>query len=191
MQTAQNTGKRTKKMVVVAMFAAISAALMFIELPMGFLFPAAPFLQLDFSGVPVLLGSFLYGPVAGIVISFIKAAIHLSVSATMGIGELVDFIIMASFAIVGGFIYKKNKTRKGALIGLICGTVVIAVMGVVTNWFIALPLYSALFHFNVENVKMFLIAGIVPFNLLKGVAISAVTFLVYKRLSGWLHRFTG
>jgi len=118
---------------------------------------------------------------------------------TMVAGEIANFLIGASFVLPAAIIYKKVHTKKGALLGLCAGTAVMALMGIVTNLFITLPLYSKLMPINsiIEmsakansfiKDKFTLVAyGITPFNLLKGIIVSAVILLIYKPLSPILH----
>lgn len=186
----QSRNVRVRKMVVLGLFAAMASVLMLIEIPLGrLIFPMAPFLQLDFSSVPIMIGSFMYGPVAGVAIAFVKSAIHLMITSTAGIGELVDFIITSSFAISAGLVYINNKSRKGALIATVVSVVITTIVAVLANYFIAVPLYSSVMNFNIEDIKGYLLLGIVPFNLIKGVAIGVVTFVMYKKLSHWIRNF--
>ncbi|MEG2699167.1 MAG: ECF transporter S component, partial [Ruthenibacterium sp.] len=160
------------------------------------------FLKLDISAVPVMLGSFLFGPVAGIMMAALKAAIHLFSTQTGGVGELADFIITGSFAMTAGLIYRKRHSKAGARLAAVCSVGVIALVGCLANWFILLPFYRQIMPIDailaacsavnpaVTSPAGYIWFGVLPFNLLKGSVVCVLTFLLYKRLSGVIHRFT-
>lgn len=195
----QNTmgASKIRIMTQVAMLAAISIVLMLVSFPLPFLAP--PFYKLDFSEIPVLVGAFTMGPLAGVAIEFIKILLNLVINGTTtaGIGELANFIMGCSFIIPAAMIYKMNKTRKHAVIGMVAGTVLLVVVSCLVNAFILLPAYSAglgipmdtlvgmgtAINPAITNVTMFAILAVAPFNLLKGIVVSIVTFLIYKKLS--------
>lgn len=179
-------------MVGVAVMAAIAAVLMYIEFPLpGF----PPFLKLDVSGVPVMVGSFMYGPVAGVAVAAVKSILHLFSTTSAGVGELADFLMTGSFAFAAGVVYKKCKSRKGAFISLAVGTLVLVAVGALANYTIILPFYAKLMPLNaiiaacqavnpaIKDLGGYILFGVVPFNLLKGVVIGAVTLGIYKRIS--------
>ncbi len=183
---------KTRKITYVAMFAAISAVLMYFEFPLPFL---PPFLKIDLSGIPILLAAFMFGPVEAITVTLIKDLIHLFSSQTGGVGELADFIIFSAFALTAYFIYRINKTRKLAVLACAAGTGVITVVGALANKFLLIPFYEKIMPIEaiieacravnpyIDSINAYLLLGVVPFNLIKGVVISLVTLLVYKKLS--------
>lgn len=198
---SRRVGATTGYVAVVGVLGAIAALLMFIEFPLPI---APPFYKLDFSEVPVLTGSFALGPAAGVLIELIKILVRFIIrgSETAGVGELASFIIGCSFAVPAGLIYRIRKDRGGALIGMICGTLVMTAAGCLVNAFILLPFYSNAFHMDmaelvkmgtavnsrVTNVMTFVLLCVAPFNLIKGAVVSFVTFLLYKRISPVIHR---
>ena len=101
----------TREIVTIGMLGAIAVVLMLFEIPLPF---APPFYEIDFSEVPVLVGCFALGPVAGVLIEFVKILLNLIIngSATAGVGELANFCIGCSFCIPAGIIYKRKKTKK-------------------------------------------------------------------------------
>ena len=155
----------TRKMVYIGLLAAVATVLMYLELPLTFLF-MPPFLKLDISGVPTLIGTFMFGPAAGIFITLVKDLIHSLSSQTGGVGELSDFLIYAAFSLSAGFLYRFHKSKKGALMGCLAGTVAVTLVGALTN-----------------SINAYILFGAMPFNLIKGLIISALTFLLYKKLS--------
>lgn len=196
-----NAGKKgsspaIRKLAFIGMFAAIAAVLMFLEFPLPF---APAFYKLDFSEIPVLIGTFSFGPVAGVVCEFVKILVKTVIkgTSTAFVGELANFAIGCAFIVPAGIIYKLKKTKKGALIGLGTGTLVMTVAGCFINAFVMLPVYAAAFHMpidalvdmghavngNVTNLFTFVMLCVAPFNLLKGVVDSVLTFFLYKRIS--------
>ena len=198
-QTAdtKKTGVNIRTMALVAMFGAVSVILMLVEFPLPFLAP--PFYKLDFSEVPVMIGTFAMGPLAGVGIELIKILLNLMFNGTItaGVGEAANFIIGCSMVLPAGLIYRRHKTRKNAVIGLAAGTVTMIVVGCFINAFVLLPAYSAglgipmdtlvgmgtAINPAITNVGWFVVIAVAPFNLVKGVLVSIVTMLLYKRVS--------
>lgn len=184
----------TKKLVYIGLLAAVATVLMYLELPLTFLM-MPPFLKLDLSGVPTMIGTFMFGPVAGIFISLVKDLIHLLSSSTGGVGELSDFLIYTAFSLCAGFVYRYKKDKKGALLSCVAGTAAITVVGALTNKFLIIPFYSKIMPIDaivsacsavnplINSIDAYILFGAAPFNLIKGLIISLVTFLVYKKLS--------
>ena len=191
----------TREIVTIGMLGAIATVLMLFEIPLPF---APPFYEIDFSEVPVLIGCFAMGPMAGVLIEFVKILINLIVNgtATAGVGELANFCIGCSFCIPAGIIYKRKKTKKGAMVGLVSGTLIMTFLGCFINAYIMLPTYAKAFKIPIEGlIEMgtkvnasitdlftFVIFAVVPFNLLKGILVSVVVMLVYKKISSIIKR---
>jgi len=187
--------KKTLILTRVSVLSVIAFLLMYVEVALPF-FPE--FLKIDISNVPVLIGTFAMGPWIGVMIMLVKNLLHLVFKgATMGIGELADFIIGSSFMLTAGYVYKYRKSLSGALLGMVLGTVVMAVVGSLMNYFVLLPLYQIALGFPVKAVvamgtkvnkhivdlKSLVVLSILPFNLLKGSITSLITLLLYKRVS--------
>lgn len=182
------------RITTTAIFTALAVALMFLEVPLPLM---PPFLKFDFSEIPVLVGTFALGPVYGIIIELLKNLIHLPWTGTMAIGEMSNFITGSIFVGTAGFIYTKKRTRKGAVISMIIATLALAVIAVPVNAFINLPLYASVLGMSMESILgwtqtvnpaidselKLLLLGFVPFNLFKGIVVSAITFCVYKPIS--------
>ena len=186
----------TRELATVAILAAISAVLFMIEIPVVL------FYKLDLSHLPVLLGTFAMGPVPGTLILLVKSLLGLLHSSSQGVGELADFLMGFAMLLPAGLIYQHNKTRKGALIGMAVGTLIMTVFGSAFNAIYLLPKFSELFGLPLDtivgmgtavngainSVSTLVLFAVVPFNLLKGIVVSALTFLLYKRISPILHR---
>jgi riboflavin transporter FmnP len=192
-----NKKKMTTKMITqIGMLGAIATVLMLFEIPLPF---APSFYEIDFSEVPVLIGCFSMGPLAGAMIELVKIILNFVINGTMtaGVGEVANFIIGCSLCVPAGIIYKKNKTKKGAMVGLIAGTLFMTVLGCFVNAYILLPTYAAAFQIpidgliemgaavngNINSLFTFVMFAIVPFNLLKGVLDSIIVMAVYKKIS--------
>jgi len=187
------------RITTTAIFTALAVALMFLEVPLPLM---PPFLKFDFSEIPVLVGTFALGPVYGIIIELLKNLIHLPWTGTMAIGEMSNFITGSIFVGTAGFIYRKNRTRKGAIISMAIATLALAVIAVPVNAFINLPLYASVLGMSMESILgwtqsvnpaidselKLLLLGFVPFNLFKGIVVSAITFCVYKPISKLINR---
>lgn len=186
-----------RKTAFIGIFGAIGAVLMFLEFPLFF---APSFYQLDFSEVPVLIGAFAYGPVTGILIELIKSLIHFLIkgSMTAGVGEIAAFVIGISMVLPASIIYRMGKTKKRAVIGMIAGVACMTVTGCLLNAFVLLPAYGKAFGMPIDsliemgtavnsavhNLFTFAVFCVAPFNLFKGIAVSLITFLLYKHISG-------
>ena len=186
----------TKMITQIGMLGAIAVVLMLFEIPLPF---APSFYEIDFSEVPVLIGCFSMGPMAGALIELVKIILNLLIngSVTAGVGEVANFIIGCSFCVPAGIIYRRNKTKKGAIIGMISGTLFMTILGCFVNAYILLPTYAAAFKMPIEGlIEMgtkvnasidslftFVMFAVVPFNLLKGVLVSIIVLCIYKKIS--------
>lgn len=189
------------KMIKISLLSVIAFVLMFFEFPI----PVFPnFLKIDISDLPALLGTFALGPVSGILIELFKNVLHIVFKGTQTgfVGEFANFMVGSIFVATAGIIYKIRKSKKTAILGLIVGTIVMSLAASVLNYTILLPLYAKVFKApieafvamaaainpNIKTVKDLVLLSILPFNLLKGIVISAVTIPVYKSISPILHR---
>jgi riboflavin transporter FmnP len=195
---AFKTEMNVRSLVKIAMLSAVSFVLMLLSFPIAAIFPA--FLKLDLSDLPALLGGFALGPVAGILIELIKNILNILIKGTDtgGIGELSNFIVGCCFVIPASLIYQYRKTQKRAIFGLLTGIAVMTVGAVFSNYYLIIPLYQNFMPLEqiiasspiaaVNDMFTFILYAIVPFNLFKGIVISAATMLIYKKLSPILHK---
>lgn len=183
-------GKRVsvEMMVRVAILSAIAFVLMKLE------FPLIAFYQLDLSGIPALLAGFSMGPLGGFLTVLIKDFLAALSTKTMVVGELADFIMLGTLVLFSAFIYQRNRTRRTALIGMIGGTLLMAVAGIILNYFVLIPFFASLFHMQVADIVamvqktvpavdsalklVLLVTG--PFNIVKGVVLSVLTWVLYR-----------
>ena len=173
----------TSRIAKIALLTALAYVVTFLEFP---IFPATPYLQLDFSNVFVLLGGFLYGPIAAVVISGIKELLSLLDSGTVGVGEVANFLLTFSFVIVPVTVYRFKKGLGVVIATLAVGVLLMTAAALPVNRFINFPLFM-------QDAAAETFAAvwwyIVLFNLIKGVAVSLVTVLLYKRISWLLNKF--
>ncbi|MBE7041424.1 MAG: ECF transporter S component [Ruminococcaceae bacterium] len=187
--------KQLQWLTKVAILAAMASILMLLEFPLPFIAPS--FYELDFSEVPVLIGAFSLGPIAGVVIEAIKILLNfiMNGSITGGVGELSNFVLGVVFVLPAALIYKHKKTKLSALLGLVVGGLSMVVLGCFINAYVMLPLYSNFMPLEailaqaaaiwpvIDNTFKFVLLCVAPFNLIKVILVSAVTMLLYKRLS--------
>ena len=185
-----------RALVNIGMLAAIAVILMLFEIPLPF---APSFYEIDFSEVPVMVGCFAMGPFAGALIEFVKILLNFVFTGTdtAGVGELANFIIGCSLCVPAGLIYRRKRTRTTALIGMAAGTVTMTVIGCAVNAFVLLPTYATAFGMPIDalvemgtavnpainSLTTFVFFAVAPFNILKGVLVSAIVFLIYKKIS--------
>ena len=194
----QNSTTKVRALTGTAMLGAVAAVLMYLEFPI-LIMPA--FVKLDVSELPALIASFAYGPVSGVLVCLIKNLIKLPSTSTAAVGELFNFVMGALFVGVAGIVYKRNKTRKGAIVGALLGALVMAVVSVPYNYFIVYPAYVVMYHLpleaiigmyqainpSVDGLLTCLLVFNLPFTFVKGVLDAVLCFLIYKPLSPILH----
>jgi riboflavin transporter FmnP len=201
MSTENKTRQKIHTITKIAILTAISAIVMLLEFPLWF---APGFYKLDLSEAVILMGGFAMGPLAAAVIEFLKNLINILLNGTTTafIGEFANFLTGCAFVVPASLFYKYCKNRKGALIGLAVGSVSLAVVGSLLNYFVLIPAFSKFYNMPldsiigmgsavnplVSNLKTLVVFAVAPFNLTKGVLCSVINLLLYKRLSGILHK---
>ncbi|MBQ9140822.1 MAG: ECF transporter S component [Lachnospiraceae bacterium] len=188
----------TRKVAMIGMFSALAMILMLFEFPLFF---APPFYELDFSEIPILIGSFAFGPAAGVMMEFVKILLKLCIkgTSTAFIGDLANFAVGCSFILPASITYSFFKKKKGAIAGCIIGTLILTVFGTAFNAIYLLPAFSKFYGMPLDvilkmgsdvnplmtegSIVSFVICCVAPMNLIKGTAASVVTMLVYKKLS--------
>ncbi|NCA67022.1 MAG: ECF transporter S component [Clostridia bacterium] len=197
----------SKKIAIISALTAISYLLyMVVKFPLPFMFPS--FLDIQFSELPALIGGFALGPLSGSIIIIAKCLLKLPFTSTAGVGELGDIILGIAIVLPASLIYKRNKTVKGAINGLLVGMTCCVIAAVLVNRFILIPFFvKAMFNNNwmpligmtkglfpnitQENFySYYLPLTVVPFNILRCVISGVLTFLVYKKLSKFIKKIT-
>ena len=187
----------TKKLVVTGVFAAVSTILYLFD----FSIPFAPpeMYKLDFSELPALIVGFAYGPVAAVMVEFIKVLLKLLFKGTTTafVGDLANFAVGCSFLLPATIIYRLKKTRTVAVISCLVGTIVITVFGSMFNAVYLIPTFANMFgmpidviigmgtkiNSRIKDMTTFVMLAVAPLNLIKGLMNSIITLLIYKRLS--------
>ena len=186
----------TRKVVMIGMFGAISGILYCFD----FGIPIAPsFYKLDFSELPALIAGFAFGPVAGVLVEFVKQLVKLLLKSTSTafVGDLANYLIGCMLVLPASVIYQFHKSKHSALIGCVVGTIVMTIFGTWFNAVYLLPTFSRLFGMpldailgmgaainpRVTNLTSFVILMVAPINIIKGTGTSALTMLIYKKIS--------
>ncbi len=185
-----------------AIFSCMAGVIMLVEIPLFF---APSFYELDLSEIPVLICTFYLGPVAGVAAEFVKIMVKLLLkgTSTAFVGDFANFCVGCSFVLPASIIYHAKPGKKTALIGMAAGTLVMTVFGSAFNAIYLLPKFSVLFGLPLDvivgmgtavngainSVSTLVLFAVVPFNLLKGLIVSLLTFLLYKRISPILHKY--
>jgi len=188
----------TRKMAMIGMFSAIAMVLMLFEIPLPF---APSFYKLDFSELPILIGTFAFGPAAGVMMEFVKILLKLFVkgTGTAFVGDLANFAVGCSLILPASVVYAFGKTKKSAVLACVTGTLVMTIFGTALNAVYLLPTFAILYGMPLDalldmgsavnplvkqgDIISFVVACVAPLNLLKGLSVSIVTLLVYKPLS--------
>lgn len=193
--------KKVKKvnvryLTMTAMLSAIAFILMFLDFNVPFM---PVFISMDISELPALIGAFAMGPLSGVAICLVKNLLHLMVTNTGGVGELSNFILGAAFVLPAGMIYRIKKSKKTAIYGAFAGSVCMAVISVISNYFIVYPVYynfmskdAIVNAYNaiaqglggsVHSILQCLIIFNMPFTFVKGLLSVIITLLIYKHIS--------
>lgn len=184
-----------------AIFSAMAGVLMFIEIPLFF---APSFYEIDLSEIPVMICTFYLGPVAGVVSEFLKIVVKLVLkgTSTAFVGDFANFVVGCSFVLPASCIYHLHRSKKTALTGMIVGILCMTIFGSLFNAVYLLPTFAELYgmpldaiigmgtkvNSAINSVSTLVLFAVVPFNLLKGVIVTVLTMLLYKRISPLLHK---
>lgn len=168
----------TRRIAVYALFVALSMAVSFIEFP---LIPGVPWLKYDPSGIVCLVAGFAYGPAAAALVSVLGFVPHVFADPW---GSLMAIAVALAMSVPAALVYRRLRTRRGALIGIIAGAVVALAVAIIGNLLVT-PIYADM---TVEQVAAMIVPALLPFNLAKLAVHGVVTFLIYKPISNLLNR---
>ncbi len=187
---------QVRMIAFVGLMGAVSTVLMLLRFPLPFL---PPFMSFDLSGVMEIMGGYLFGPVGAFFVIIVKILLQLIIqgSLSFGTGEIQGLILSCAYVMPAIAVYHWRKSKKTAIIGMALSTVVVSVTAVFTNLYMIIPFYASLAGMTMDDIvamctavnpamkdtATMVLLGILPFNLIKYGATSAVTFFVYKRLS--------
>ena len=191
----------TKKIVFIGVLGAVSFILMLIRFSVPF---APSFMEFDISELPALFAGFFMGPLAGFGVVVIKILLKLIIQGTNTafVGEFSNIAGSSVFVLVAAFIYKANKTKKGAIIAMIVSSIVVSILFIFVNAYVMFPLYANLYGMPMEviigmgtainpritDLTTMMVFSVFPFNLFKHLVTSLLTFLIYKRVGNVLRK---
>lgn len=186
-----------RRVSIIGICAAIAAVLHILDFPLIFLAPE--FYKLDFSELPVMLCGFYLGPSAAVLCEAVKILLKLLLkgTSTAFVGDFANFAVGCSLVLPAVIVYHTKKTKNSALWGLITGTAILTVFGSAFNAIYLLPKFSQLFGLPLEtiigmgadinkgitSVSTFVLFAVAPLNLIKGVSVSVLTLLLYKKVA--------
>ena len=193
----------SKYIAKVGIFSALAFVLYILNFPLPF-FPS--FLEIHLSDFPALICGFALGPLGGALTVLVKVLIKLPFTNTMGVGECADLINGLAFVLPAALIYKQNKNKKSAVMGITIGAMCSVVTSIFANWLVIIPFYLRVMHWDLATIVNFcakvipfitednfypcyLFVSVLPFNTLRCIIASLITLLVYKRISILLKRF--
>lgn len=172
---------RLRKLIIISILSAISFVLMLLQFPIPFI---PPYLTVDLSDIPAFIGFILYGGLTGSMIIILKILIYGLLAASEPIGPLANLLASFSLLLPVYFIYFRHKTTKSLIIGFIAGTISLTVVLSILNYFVLLPLYGMIVDQTdiIENLRIIVTAGIIPFNIIKGIIVGLIAVIIYKKL---------
>ena len=185
---------KVQKMVSIAMLAAIGTVLQFVAFP---IMPAFSFLKIDFSDIPILLGMFLYGPLAGVITAFVRSLLHLFLTGLAPqnmVGDFASFLASSIFTLpIFYFFGKKKNIRTNRIVGLVSGILALTIFMSIANYFVITPIYLQLYGVTTQqflgtSLASYVAIGIVPFKLIKGLLVSGVFLVLHAKLLPWLSK---
>ncbi len=191
--TSKTSIKSVKFITLTAILTAIGAVLQFFEFPVPMFIP--PFVKFDFSDLPAILAAFLVSPVSGVCVCLLKNVIHLSVTQSVGVGELCNFLLGISMVLPSWAIYKIKPSKAMAAAAMALGSLIAAVASLFVNYYISYPFYQSFMPLNkIIDAYRELNSGIgslwdaliifnMPFTLVKFMLDSVIVFFIYKPLA--------
>nr|WP_254854004.1 ECF transporter S component [Halobacillus salinus] len=188
-EIGMNQSSKLFKLIVLSLFGSISMVLMLVNFPLPML---PPYLKIDFSEIPALIAAILFTPVAGIVVEGLKNILYLIFTgASDPVGVVANFTAGVLFIVPVSMVYHKYKTTKSLVSGLAIGALIMTVAMSVLNYFLILPAYS--WFMGMESMSASvkiatILAGILPFNALKGIIVGAMFVILFAKLKPWLEQ---
>ena len=170
-------------MAVMALFVAMSYVVSLFEFP---IFPATPYLKLDFGNVFILLSGFLFGPIEGIIVCVLKEMLCLIGTTSGGAGQVANALVTSAYIIIPCVVYRRKKGFGTVVSMLAVACVVGVVAALFANRFIVFPLYMRDNAASMFNDAFWFVTA---FNAIKTVSVSIITIILYKRLSVFIKKF--
>ncbi|WP_243717981.1 ECF transporter S component [Macrococcoides canis] len=170
---------KTRRLITVSLLSAVAFLLMFLKFPLPFL---PPYLTIDLSDIPAIIALFTVGPLGAVGVEIIKNLLNFLVNMADSVGPAANFLAGTSFILT---LYAVTKGRKQRLIaGFLCATIVMTIVMSIMNYFVLLPLYGMIMNFSdiANNLKVIITAGIIPFNIIKGILLAILSIILLKVL---------
>lgn len=193
---------RLRRLSMAAIIGAVAFVLMYFSFGIPFI---SPFAEFDLSALPELIGGFILGPAGAIEIIFVKIVLKLLLqgTSTMFTGEVQNFLLSVSYVLPAAIYYRRHKSKKSAVIGLIGGSIFSIVTAVITNIYLIFPIYIKLYGMDwdgivkmcsavnpwIDSVPTMIAFSVIPFNVISRTVSSVITVLVYKKVSTPLKKF--
>jgi riboflavin transporter FmnP len=188
MQKSKQSSK-LQKLVILALLGTIALILFFINFPLPFL---PPYLKIDFSDVPALMASLIFSPLAGVIVVLVKNVLYLAISgAGDPIGVLANFLAGVLFVVPVSVIYHKyHKGVKSVVTGLVTGTIILAIGMSILNYYVILPAYAWFMGWDMSEQMVWgaVLAGVLPFNLIKGIIVSLLFIPLFIKMRSWIEQ---
>ena len=169
----------TNRFIKLSLLSAIAVILMYIDFPV---IPIFPWLKIDLSDVPALMGAFAFGPLAGVIIELMKNLLILIIKGTGTgfVGEFANFLVGVALVWPAALVYKKNKTNKTSILGMVLGVLCIEVVGILANVYLLLPAYGM--AMSKTELMQYVTVGLIPFNGIKSILVCGITYALYKKV---------
>ncbi|MBT2642094.1 ECF transporter S component [Bacillus sp. ISL-41] len=180
-----------KAMVSIGMLSSISYVLMLLNFPLP---PFPKFLMVDFSDIPALIAALIFGPAAGILVEFLKNTLDYFMTGSdtgVPVGHVANFVAGVLFILPTYYIYQRMKSNKGMTFALVAGTTSMAILMSVLNYYVFLPAYTLFLNMPAMSgpeTRAMIVAGILPFNFVKGLLMSVIFMLIFTRMKTWIER---
>ncbi|MDD7176114.1 MAG: ECF transporter S component [Clostridiales bacterium] len=187
---------KVRRLTMAALMGAIAFILMYLNFGVPFL---SPFAEFDLSALPEMIGGFILGPAGAVEIIAVKILLILVFKGTssMFTGEVQNFLLSLAYVLPAVLYYRKNRTKKGAAIGLVLGSVLSVIVAIFTNLYLIFPAYIYLYGMSwdsiieicsaanpwITDIPTFAAFSVVPFNVISRAVTSVITMLVYKKIS--------
>ena len=187
---------KIKKLSIIAFLAAISSVLMTLNFP---IILAPSFMKMDLSELPIIIGGFILGPIESVIIAILKVLVKfvLKPSTSTYIGELANLIGSVSYVLPASIIYNKLKTKRRAIYGMALGVVLASVICTISNKLFIFPMYMKLYEMTessiikmcsaimpfIDNMNKVYLYSVLPFNVIKYLITTIITYFLYKKIS--------
>jgi riboflavin transporter len=185
-----------RKTAFISLLSTIGFLLMFVEFPLPMI---PPFLQIGVSEIPALIGAIMFGPAAGVAVELIKNLLHFLITnrGGMGVGELSNLIAGSTFVICSTYFIRKSAGKKvGYWVGLTFGTIAMAIVMMIANYYIFIPAFAYVMgqsvgdiiswshtaNASINNLWTLVLYAVFPFNIIKGIVEACIAYPIYNRL---------